>query len=103
MRKDSTGRTLELLFEASAGGDAKGTDELLEVNLPAVIRIEDVEDVVCEFSGVAEREELLVYPAELFLVEMAGGAVLLEALVPVDEIASESVRESGKSAVTNHC
>jgi hypothetical protein len=69
--RQSKGRTLELLFETSAGGDAEGADELLEVNLAAIIRIEDVEDVVRELSGVAEREELLVYPTELFLVQMA--------------------------------
>ncbi len=58
------GRTFELLLKFSAAGDAERADELLEVDLAALVGVKDVEDVVCELAGVAEREELLVYPAE---------------------------------------
>lgn len=93
--RQSKGRTFELLFDTSARGDADGADELLKVNLAAAIHIEDVKDVVREFSGVAQREEQLVYPSEFFLVQMARRKVLHEALVPVYQVAGAQASYGG--------
>ena len=46
-------------------------------------RTKDLEDVLRERFRVAEREELLVDPRKLFLVELAGRAVFDKTLVPV--------------------
>jgi hypothetical protein len=46
-------------------------------------RTKDFEDVLRKCLRVAEREELLVDPRKLFLVELAGRAVFDKALVPV--------------------
>ena len=73
---------VELVLHFPSTCHAERADELLKVDLAALVGVKDVEDVVCELAGVAEGEELLVYPAELGLVEVARGAVLLEALVP---------------------
>lgn len=47
-----------------------------------LVLVEYVEDIISEFRGIPKGKELLVYPAEFFLVELAGGTVLAEALVP---------------------
>ena len=78
-------RTLELLIETAATGDAQGADELLEVDCPVLVLVKHIEYIVGELGGVAKGEELLVYPTELGLIEVARGTVLAEALVPVRE------------------
>jgi hypothetical protein len=64
-------RTFELFFQTTATRDAQSADEFLEVDVTALVAIEDVEDIIGEFSWITEREELFVYPAEFRLVEMA--------------------------------
>lgn len=76
------GHTLELLVQVAAACDAEGTDELFKVDRAVLVFVEDVEYIVCELAGVTEREELLVYAAELGPVELAGWTVSEEALVP---------------------
>lgn len=50
--------------------------------MAAFVCIEDIEDIVGEFCRLAKGEELFIYPTEFSLVEMTGGTVFLEALVP---------------------
>jgi hypothetical protein len=76
-------RTFELLIQSATRGDAQGADKLLKVDCAVLVLVEDVKYIVGKFSRVAEREKLFVYPAELGLVELARGAVLEEAFVPV--------------------
>lgn len=47
-------------------------------------RTKHLEDMLRERLRVAEREELFVDPRKFLLVELAGGAVLDKALVPVE-------------------
>jgi hypothetical protein len=75
-------RTFELLIEMAATCYAEGTDELFEVDCAVLVRVEHVEYIVCKLAGIAKWKELLVYAAELGLVELARGTVLAEALVP---------------------
>jgi hypothetical protein len=49
-----------------------------------LVLIEDIEDVIREFARITEGEELFVYSAEFCLVQLSTGAVLQEALVPID-------------------
>lgn len=51
--------------------------------MSVLVLIEDIEDVIREFARVTEGEELLVYSAELCLVQLSTGAVFQEALVPI--------------------
>lgn len=64
-------RTFELLIEAPAACNTQSTDELLEIDRAILVLVEDIEDIVRKLVRIAEREELLVYPAELGLVELA--------------------------------
>ena len=75
-------RTFELLVQSATRGDAQGADKFLEVDCTVLVLVEDVEYIVGEFTGVTEGEELFVYPAKLSLVELSGGTVLEEALIP---------------------
>lgn len=70
---------VQLVLHLAAARDAQGADELLEVDSAALVRVEDVEDVVGKGRGVAEREELRVDLLELALAEHARGAVFEEA------------------------
>lgn len=74
---------VELVLHLAAARNAQGADELLEVNRPGLVRVEDVEDVVGEGGRVAKGEELSVDLLELLLGEHARGAVLEEAYVRV--------------------
>lgn len=74
--------TFQLLVQLATTRDAECADELFEVDGTVLVLVKDVEDIVGELVGIAEGEELLVYPAELGLVKLTGGTVLSEALVP---------------------
>jgi len=50
-------RPLELLFWFTSRRDVNGQQELLEVDLSAVVRVERPEHVGAELVGVALREE----------------------------------------------
>lgn len=63
--------TFELLVQPASARYAEGTDEFFKVYMAVLVLVEDVEDIVCEFAWVAEREELLVYPTELGLIELS--------------------------------
>ena len=78
-------RTFELLVQSATRSDAQSTNKLFEVDCAVLVLVEDVEYIVGEFAGVTKREKLFIYPAELVLVELAGGTVLEEALVPARE------------------
>jgi len=80
-------RPFELLIQSATRGDAECADELFEVDCAVLVLVEDVEYIVGKFTRVAEREELLVYPAELSLVELARGTILEETLVPLLKLA----------------
>jgi hypothetical protein len=67
----------------AARGDAERADKLFEVDRAVLVRVEHVEDIVCKLPRIAKGKELLVYPTELGLVELAGRTVLAEALVPL--------------------
>jgi len=70
----------------AAAGHTEGADELFKVDRAVLVFVEYVEDIVGKVIGLAKGEELLVDFAELGLVELAGGAVLAEALVPLLEL-----------------
>ena len=70
---------VELVLHLAAARHAQGADELLEVDGPGLVRVEDVKDVVGKGRRVAEREELPVDLLELLLCERARRAVLEEA------------------------
>ena len=72
----SSALTFELLIQSSSTCHAERTNEFLEVDMPVLILVEYVEDIVGEFAWISEREELLVYPTELVLVELTRGTVL---------------------------
>lgn len=65
------GGTFEFFLETTATGDAQSADEFFEVDVTALVGIEDVEDILGEFSWITEREELFVDAAEFGLVEVA--------------------------------
>ena len=62
------GGTFEFFLETTATGDAESADEFFEVDVTALVGIEDVEDILGEFSWITEREELFVDAAEFGLV-----------------------------------
>lgn len=64
-------RTFKFFLQTAATRDTQSADEFFKVDETALIGIENVENVLGEFSWITEREELLVYPAEFCLVEMA--------------------------------
>ncbi len=74
---------LELLLGGAGGGDVDGQEELLEVDVAVLVRVEGPEHVVAELLGVARREEHLVHVDELDGRQPPVRAVLLEALVPL--------------------
>ena len=76
-------RPLELLLGGAGGGDVDGEEELLEVDVAVLVRVEGPEDVVAELLGVARGEEHLVHVDELDRGESAIRAVLFEPLVPL--------------------
>jgi len=65
--------------------------------LSALVGIENVENIVCELSRIAEREELFVDATELGLVEMTRRTVFLEALVP-EERSDRCIRKKRQDA-----
>lgn len=70
----------------SATRDTQSTDEFFKVDIAALVGIEDVEDILGEFSGITEWEELFVYSGEFRLVEPTRRTVFLETLVPGSKI-----------------
>ena len=70
---------VQLVFHLAAAGDAQGADELLEVDGAGLVRVEDVEHVVCKRRRVSKGEKLLVNLLELLLGEHARRAVFEEA------------------------
>lgn len=93
-------RPVQLVLHLSAARNAQGADELFEVDCPGLVRIEDVEDVVCERGRIAEREELLIDLLELLLGEHARRAVLQEACIRSALVHETSVR---RCAPLYHC
>jgi len=77
-------RPIELVLHLATARNAQGADELLKVDGARFITVEDVEDVVCKGTWIAEGEELAVDLLELFFGEEAGGAVLEEAWEVLD-------------------
>jgi hypothetical protein len=67
----------------AAACHAECTDELFKVDRAVLVRVEHVENIVCELAGIAKGKELLVYPTEFGLVELTGRTVLAETLVPL--------------------
>ena len=78
--------TFQLLIQSTSRRDGKRTNELFEVDSAVLVLIKYVEDIVGELSRVAEGEELFIDLAELVLVELTGGTVLEEALIPAREM-----------------
>lgn len=74
---------VQFVLHLPSGGDAQSADKFLKVDGARLVRIKDVEDIVCEGCGVAEGKELLVYFLELNLCEHAAGAILEEACTKV--------------------
>ena len=75
--------TFELLVQPPARGDTQSADELFKVDGAVFVLVEDVEYIVGKLARFTEWEKLLIYPAELLLVELATWTILEEALVPV--------------------
>ena len=64
-------RTLQFLIQSASAGHAQSTYELFEVDSSIFVRVEYVENIVGEFSGIAKGKELFVYFTEFGLVELA--------------------------------
>ena len=62
---------MKLLVQSTAACHAKSTYEFFEVDSPVLVDVEYVENIVCEFSGIAKGEELFVYADEFDLVKLA--------------------------------
>lgn len=77
----------------------------LELDRSTLVLVKHPEDEFCKLGRVAEREELLVDLLELLLVELAGRAVLKEALVPAQPLPTSSApgQETWERKETNHC
>ncbi len=73
---------IELLLRTSTGGDIDGQEELLEVDVAVVIRVEGPKDVIAELIGVARRKTFAVDVHEGFGGEATVRAVTHETAVP---------------------
>ena len=82
---NSPKRPVEFLLWAPVGGDVDGEQELGEVDVAVLVRVEGAEDVLAELGGVARGEELGVDLDERWLARLARGAVGYEAVVPLLE------------------
>ena len=71
-------RPLQLLFGFPCRRDVDGEQELLEVNLAAVVRIERAEDVLAELVSVSIGKETRVDFEELMSSELSVGTVALK-------------------------
>ena len=74
-------RPIKLIFHLSSTCDTEGADELLKVDCTGLIRVEDIEHIICKRRRIPEREELFVDLLELLLSEHAGWAVLQETCI----------------------
>ena len=79
---NSPERPVKFLLWAPVGGDVDGEQELGEVDVAVLVRVEGAEDVLAELGGVARREELGVDLDERWLAQLSRGAVGYEAVVP---------------------
>lgn len=97
------GRTFQLLVQSTATCDAQGTNELLEIDGSVLVLVEHVEYVVGKVARITEGEELLVYSAELRLVQLTRWAILEEAFVPVrgrDIVSKGGLRRGSRRQMT---
>jgi hypothetical protein len=62
-------RPVQLIFHLPSAGDTQRAYELLEVDRPALIRVEYFEHIVCKRRWVTKGKELSVYLLELFFCE----------------------------------
>jgi len=60
--------TFELLIQSTSTGDTEGANKLLKIDCTILVLIEDIEDIVSEFTRIPKREELLVYSTKFDLV-----------------------------------
>ena len=58
---------VQLILHATPRRDRQRTDEFLEINHAAVIRIEHSKDIIGERRGISEREELAIDLLEFLL------------------------------------
>lgn len=72
-------RPLQFILHVPSTRDTQRADELLEIDRPAVVTVEDFEDVFGETGRVAEGEELSVDLLEFFFCESAAWVVFQEA------------------------
>ena len=79
---NSPERPVKLLLWAPVRGDVDGEQELGEVDVAVLVRVEGAEDVLAELRGVARGEELGVDLDERWLAQLSRGAVGYEAVVP---------------------
>ena len=79
---NSPERPVEFLLWTPVRGDVDGEQELCEVDVAVLVRVEGAEDVLAELGGVARREELGVDLDERRLAQLSRGAVGYEAVVP---------------------
>jgi hypothetical protein len=92
---------VQFVLHLPSRGDAQSADKFLKVDGARLVRIKDVEDIVCEGCGVAEGKELLVYFLELNLCEHAAGAILEEACRKV--LLALKGRNLGEDSPLYHC
>ena len=74
--------TFELLVQPPSTSDAKGANELFEVNGAVFILVEYVEDIICELARFSKWEELLIDLAEFRLVQLTRRTIFEETFVP---------------------
>ena len=74
---------VQLILHATPRRDRQRTDEFLEINHAAVIRIKHSEDIIGKRRGISEREELAINLLEFLLGQGPGRAVLEEACRPL--------------------
>lgn len=69
---------IEFVLHFATAGYTEGADELLEVDSTALVRVKDLEDIICKRIGIAKGEELSVDLLELLLGEGPRGAIFKE-------------------------
>lgn len=74
--------TFKLLIQSSSAGDAQCANELFEIDRAVLVIVKHIKHIVGKLAWVAKREELLVYPRKLVLVELSAGTVFEEPFVP---------------------
>jgi hypothetical protein len=72
-------RPIQLILHLPSTGNTQRAYEFLEINGPALVRVEHLEDVVGERVRVTEREELSINLLEFLFGQSARGTVLEEA------------------------